>query len=239
MARIVPTKKKYGPLEVVEILSDPAAPYIVLLHGYGADCNDLVSLHQAIPLGQKVNWIFPNGHQKVELGPHMEGRAWFPISVAALQQTQTTGTPLDLSNIVPPGLGKARQYLLEMLRELNVPISRVVLGGFSQGAMLACEVTLKLAEIPAGLAILSGTPVNFVEWRKLAPEKKGFRFFQSHGQYDPVLSFEMAKDLNKMLVEAGWQGQLLGFQGQHEIPFEIVSQLGHYIRGQLGLISSK
>lgn len=223
-------RRRLGPLEVIEIQHSASAPYVVLLHGYGADFTDLAPLARAIPIGRQVNWVFPNGHLQVELGPHMQGRAWFPLRMAELEQAMAAGTGLDLSQIAPPGLKRAREGLAEMLEKLAVPLDRVVLGGFSQGGMLATDFTLRTANSPAGLAILSGTLIDADNWRQLAAKRAGLRFFQSHGMFDPVLRIESARRLNALLREAGCEGKLLEFHGQHEIPPEVLINLADYLR---------
>ena len=73
---------------------------------------------------------------------------------------------------IPEGLASARRKLMALLEvaqvETGLPMSRFLLGGFSQGAMLATDVTLRLEEAPAGLAALSGTLLCEEEWRPRA-----------------------------------------------------------------------
>ena len=101
------------------------------------------------------------------------------------------GEVVDRSQSVPEGLAEARASVIGMLGELERALapSQLVLGGFSQGAMLACDVALR-TEIPlAGLALLSGTLIAVPEWAPLAPKRKGTRALVSHGQNDPILPF--------------------------------------------------
>jgi phospholipase/carboxylesterase len=232
MARIQPRRRRIGQLDTIEIegASDDA-PTVVLFHGYGADCTDLASLGQMVQAPKGTRWIFPNGHHSVPLGPHMEGRAWFPISVADLEKSMAAGAGVDLSAIMPPGLKRARELAFDMIAKLGVPWERLVLGGFSQGAMLATELALTAEKAPAGLVILSGTLVNAPVWEQLAPKRAGLPFFQSHGVADPVLSFAMAERLERLLVQEGLRGRMLKFHGGHEIPAEVLIQLGAYLRG--------
>ncbi|MES2856956.1 MAG: esterase [Bdellovibrionota bacterium] len=230
MARAIPKKRRIGPLDVMEVAGDPAGPTVVLFHGYGADMNDLVSLASAIQAPKGTNFYFPNGHLSVPLGGHFEGRAWFPLRLAELEAAMQSGQPIDLGQVVPPGLKKARQNAFEFIKALGVPMNKVVIGGFSQGAMLATDVMLRLEEPPAGLALLSGTMMCEVEWKELVQKRKGYRFFQAHGAYDQVLQFSQAERLAKVFADAGWQGKLQRFSGAHEIPSEVLIQLGAYLR---------
>ena len=230
MARLQLRRRKIGPLETLELPGAENGPVVILFHGYGADCNDLASLTQVLKGLPGTTWIFPNGTQKVDIGPHSEGRAWFPISLAALQNAQANGEEFDFSSLQPPGLKKAREAVIEMLRDLKVPMSRVTLGGFSQGAMLATEVTLRLKEKPQALALLSGALVNAAEWRELAAQMPGFPFFQSHGLHDMVLRHSGAVKLETVFRECNWNGKLFTFNGGHEIPLEVISQLDGFLR---------
>ncbi len=226
MARIEAKRRRIGPLETLEILGDPEAPTIVIFHGYGADMNDLASLAGVIQAPKNSNWYFPNGHISIPMGDHHEGRAWFPIPLAELQ----AGATLDLSELVPPGMKRARENARAFLDKLNLDSKKLILGGFSQGAMMATDLVLHMDTPPAGLALLSGTLVNSKEWEELAKKKPGFKFFQAHGALDQVLSFANAQKLEQVLKRSGWQGQLQKFHGGHEIPSEVLIQLGSFIR---------
>jgi phospholipase/carboxylesterase len=226
MAKIEAKKRRIGPLDCMEVLGDPKAPTIVLFHGYGADMNDLVSLAGSIQAPKNSNWYFPNGPLSVPLGGHFEGRAWFPISLAEIQ----AGTTLDLSDRIPPGMKKSRENARAFIEKLGVAPSRLVIGGFSQGAMLSTDLMLHMTEPPAGLALLSGTLINKAAWEELAKAHAGFRFFQSHGARDQVLSFEHAQKLEQLFKRAGWSGSLQRFEGGHEIPSEVLIQLGAFLR---------
>lgn len=236
MSRPQAKRRRIGPLDVMEIAGDPSAPYIIYLHGYGADANDLVPLGQ-IPVAKGINWIFPNGHQTAPIGPHMEGRAWFPISISALEKSVSEGKPVDMGDIAPPGLTRARENIFEMIEKLGVPMDRIILGGFSQGAMLATDVTLQSWVAPRGLVILSGTLIDRETWKAKAARRAGFEFFQSHGINDPVLSIEGAIQLEKVLTEGGMVGKLQKFHGQHEIPSEVLIPMTTYLRKVAGKTS--
>ncbi len=230
MSRKEPRRRRLGSLEVIEVHTSDGAPYVILFHGYGADNTDLAPLASMIPVGRPVNWIFPNGHISVPLGGHYEGRAWFPLRVSELEQAMATGTGVDLTKVAPPGMKRARENVFEMFRQLKVPLDRVVLGGFSQGAMVATDVTLHGEGSPAGLILLSSTLVDAETWRSLAPKRKGLPFFQSHGTHDAVLRIEPARQLATLLRESGWEGQLNEFGGQHEIPSEVLIRVGDFLR---------
>lgn len=233
MSRPELLRKRIGHLETLELkrstAKDDGALNIVFFHGFGADMHDLAPLSGAVQAGKDTNWYFPNGPHTVPIGPHSEGRAWFPISLAELEKTIGAGA-IDLSRLTPPGLKKSRELATDFLEKLDVPMNRLVIGGFSQGAMLATDVVMNLSEPPRALVILSGTLVHSERWTRQAAQHPGYPFFQSHGVNDPVLSFAMAKRLHDLIVQAGWQGPLRAFHGGHEIPSEVLIQLGEFLR---------
>jgi phospholipase/carboxylesterase len=196
--------------------------------------NDLAPLAQVLALPEATNWVFPNGHLSVPLGPHYEGRGWFPISISELEKTMA-GKALDLGGLVPPGLDEARDHALEMIDALDVAPENLILMGFSQGGMLATDLAVRLPQAPRGLAILSGALVNGDEWARLAPAHSGLPFFQSHGLKDTILSFAGAQKLEQFLLAAGWKGQLLRFEGGHEIPPNVLASLSAYLKRRLGI----
>ena len=234
MPRIEARRRKFGHVETLFVEGSADGPTVVLMHGFGADMADLASLAGSIQAPKGTNWVFPNGHLKVATSPHTEGRGWFPISIAELERTMAGGGSIDLSTIVPPGMKKSRDLILGMIEAMKVELkltpNKMIIGGFSQGGMVATDVALHLEIPPQGLAILSGTLVNGEEWNRLAAKHSGFEFFQAHGKRDPILSFGMAQKLEAMLLANGWKGQLQAFDGAHEIPFEVLIQLGAYIR---------
>jgi phospholipase/carboxylesterase len=229
-----PQLEELGPLKVARIKGDPNAPTIILFHGYGASAYDLYPLHQVIDAPKGTNWVFPDGHLEIPIGPGYYGKAWFPIDMEALQRAMMTGSFRDFSEITPPGLDLAREKALSMLEALAIPFEKLIIGGFSQGAMLSTDIALRNEKSPRGLSILSGTLLNKDLWVELAAKKSSMTFFQSHGRADPVLGYQPAKDLNQLLRDAGMVGEFVSFPGGHEIPMEVIQGMNRYIK-QLGL----
>ncbi|TGK20763.1 esterase [Leptospira fluminis] len=219
-----------GPVQAAWIKGDPEAPYVILFHGYGANAYDLLPLYSYLDVPEGTNFLFPNGILEIPIMPGYYGRAWFPIDMEALQRAMVAGGTRDLSDRSPDGLIEARTKVEEMIERLGVPMDRIVLGGFSQGAMLATELFLCSEKKPKGLLILSGTLLDKDRWSGLAATTPGFSFFQSHGRNDPVLGYPAAKRLETLLKEAGWKGDLLAFPGGHEIPEVVLLGMNRYLK---------
>ncbi|MBI4249662.1 MAG: esterase [Elusimicrobia bacterium] len=244
----LPRRRTIGPLSVIEVAAGPEAPadrrapgtwtaggeapVIVCFHGYGADASDLAPLAEEVPVSRPVRWIFPDAPFK--LGPFIPGRMWFPVDEETLRQSQVLGKPWDLSGVRPAGLDEAQKLAGEFLDSLETAPNRLALGGFSQGSMLAVELTLRAPEPPLGLFILSGNLVDEPSMKELAPARAGTPFFQSHGRMDPLLGYEGAQKLEAALKAAGLVGELYAFAGGHAVPAEAALRLGRFLDGLFG-----
>ena len=204
-------------------------PVVVLLHGFGAPGDDLVSLWRTLRVPADTRFVFPEA--PIELGPgYMGGRAWWMLDMARMQEAIMRGDPRDPDE-VPEGLLAAREAIARMLEEVDTTLtpSRVVLGGFSQGAMVSCDVALRSDFRLAGLVLLSGTLIAASEWAGRMPARKGMHVFQSHGREDPLLPFSLAERLRDELRGAGLDVQWVPFTGGHGIPPKVLEELGEFL----------
>lgn len=227
--------RKVGTVQCLEVPcerpeDESRADTLILFHGYGADAYDLRSLSEVVTPARPTHWLFPQGILEVPIGPGWTGRAWWPVDIAALEKAAATGEPRDLADTKPEGLEKLRPRILEMIDKLQVPWNRLILGGFSQGSMLATDVFLRAPEAPKGLLIFSGALVNKDEWKELAPKRAGSRFFMSHGTHDSILSHRGAARLETLLTQAGLKGSLFTFPGAHEIPMAAIQKANEYLK---------
>jgi phospholipase/carboxylesterase len=204
---------------------------VVLLHGFGAPGTDLVGLHRQLRVPDSVRFVFPQGPLAVELGP--DARAWWMVDLIQLQAALLSGQTRDLSQSVPEGLLEARASLVALLdtleRDFDVLPGRLLLGGFSQGAMLACDVALRDERPLAGLALMSGTLIADFEWAPLMARRRGLRVVQSHGRADPLLPFALAERLRDALSAAGLDVTFVPFNGGHTITDSVLDALSELI----------
>ena len=212
--------KNIGPLRALETDGDPNRGTIVLFHGFGANAADLAALSQEIQLpgAPQPRWIFPEGILTLDGSTRAEGgpRAWWHIDAAAVEQAMATGTHRDLSGPPPEGMSEALARAREFLAEVGA--NQLVIGGFSQGAMISSHLALLMPEAPAGLLLFSGNAIDVQTLEAGAANRAGLRFFQSHGTLDPILSLTGAQRLFDIFKAAGLKGDFHEFRGVHEIP---------------------
>lgn len=222
-------KVKLGPLEVLTIKGDKEGPAFIFFHGFGADAYDLLSLQTVYQSSPRPNWFFPSGSMTVSFAQGYTGKAWFPIDFDLLYKAHQQNQFKLIDQAFPQELSASRKIAEDFIHEIDIPFSKIFLGGFSQGAMLATEIALNAFENPAGLILFSSTLVNKTHWETKAPLRKGLPFFQSHGTEDILLPYSQAKMLENLLIHAGLKGKLHSFHGGHEIPPKILQELSHFL----------
>ena len=151
-----------------------------------------------------------------------DARAWWPIDWMKLSALSRSPEGRgQLRNDVPDGLPSARRKLQGCIEALlagsGLPPERVVLGGFSQGAMLATDLTLSWEQRPAALVALSSVLLAADRWRALAPRRAGLPVIQSHGRQDPILPYSEGEALRDFLTAAGLAVEFIPFDGPHTV----------------------
>lgn len=242
-------RRELGGLTCIEVdeLSPGARPAlaVVLCHGYGAPADDLAPiggelLRTAAALREGVRFYFPAA--LLDLGPQgvPGGRAWWPIDMQRLVLAAQAGRWDELRAGVPAGLAEASERLTALIEavrgETDLPLSRIVLGGFSQGAMLATDVALRLPAPVAALCLASGSLVGEPVWAPLAARQMPLRVLMSHGRQDPILPLAGSEALRDLLVKNGHRVEFIPFDGGHTIPWPMLhafaSLLGELTAGE-------
>jgi phospholipase/carboxylesterase len=233
-----------GPLRVRATGGDDrdgrgTGPAVLLCHGYGAPGDDLVALARVIDVGPGVRWFFPEAPLSVDVGGGYAGRAWWPINMIELQTSVMRGDLRALQDRAPAGLEAARDALAAcveaLVRDEGVKPEALLVGGFSQGAMLSTDWVLGARPGVAGLCALSGTVINAARWRAdlEGGAGQGLHVWQSHGSADPILPFALAEVLREMLSRGGAHVDFTPFRGGHEIPPPALDAFGTFARRRL------
>ncbi|WP_235216900.1 alpha/beta hydrolase [Archangium violaceum] len=227
--------------QVVDGVAEGASPElaVVLCHGFGAPATDLMlpamKLVELKPeLGPKVRFVFPAAPLTQEfMGQRIP--AWFHLPEEVLMRQERNWEQFAVST--PEGLAQARRGVMSLVSALaaatKLPYGRIVLGGFSQGAMLTTDVALRLEEAPAGLCILSGTLICQDEWKQRAEKRTSLPVLQSHGRVDDILAFHQAERLNELLTTAGLPVEFLPFNGPHTIAPEVLERMAEFLHARL------
>ena len=230
---ITPTGTKCEIAGLDCIVVDPApAPFqpqtiAVLCHGFGAPGNDLVPLAPAMFQDRPaelagVRFVFPAAPIQLDPSGYYDSRAWWPIDMERLQVMIERNEFRDLRNECHDLLPVRRASVTALVRavadDAGIGLDRVVLGGFSQGSMVATDVALHLEQNLGGLLVWSGTLTNEAAWREQAPRHPGLTVVQTHGRSDPILPFGAAEWLRDLFEEFQMNYEFVPFVGEHQIP---------------------
>lgn len=199
-------------------------PVIVFLHGYGSRPEEFLSFSARTDLPPGTRFVFPYAPDSTHPPDGPEGGfMWWRF----------TGEFHDARRLSIPGMAIARRRVIELLdalqREHHVSSERIILGGFSQGAMLSMDVALHDRRPLAGVILLSGTLVDAEEWTPHMPSRRGLRVLQTHGRRDTVLPFEPAEDLALRLERAGVDVRFRPFDGEHEVTAEVSRAVADFV----------
>ncbi len=213
-------------IDTISVIGDKTETATVIFHGYGANMRDLFPLWEHWHT-DGMNWYFPNGVMPLSMGAGYEGRSWFSIDIEGLERAMREGRHRDLKDYIPAEFDATLAHIETYLGDLQKRHPKLIVGGFSQGSMLATHVALRGNVSVEALIILSG---NLVAETKMPTNAKGIPFYQSHGTSDPVLSFSGAQELERKLQQLGLKGKLESFSGGHEIPASVIKGVKSFLQ---------
>ncbi|MEX2049519.1 MAG: phospholipase [Gemmatimonadota bacterium] len=158
---------------------------LVLFHGRGTDENDLFPLLDELDPERRLHGFTPRGPLTMPPG----GAHWYVVPRVGYPDRETFASSYALGSDWLDGLG--------------FPTERTVLGGFSQGSVMAYALGLGAGRArPAAIVALSGFIPTVEGWvadltAPLPPVAIG------HGTQDPIISVEFARRDRAVLEEAG------------------------------------
>jgi phospholipase/carboxylesterase len=192
---------------------------LVLLHGRGADELDLFPLLDYFDPERRLAAATPRAPLALPPG----GWHWYAFRAVGFPDPQTFGA-------VYPAAG---EWLDSFLAERGLEHDRLVLGGFSQGAVMSYALGLGAGRPrPAALVALSG----------FVPTVPGFELDLSpplppvaigHGTLDPVIGVEFGRAARDLLRDAGADVTYHESPVPHTIDPELARELPSWIERRL------
>jgi phospholipase/carboxylesterase len=162
---------------------------LVLLHGRGADEHDLLPLADVLDPEHRLHVLSPRGPLSLPPGGHH----WYVV--------ERVGYP------DPETFKRTYQTLDQCLRALSdrtgVAPERTVLGGFSQGSVMAYALSLGRGRpTPAGVLALSGFIPSVPGFDLELEGREGLPVAIGHGSFDPVIPVGFAHEAEQRLTAA-------------------------------------
>lgn len=164
---------------------------LVLCHGRGSDEHDLLPLADVIDPEARLHAVAPRGPLRL---PGSPGYHWYVVP--------RVGHP------DPPTFAASRAALAALHDELwartGLSPGQTVLGGFSQGTVMSYAMGFDPGRpAVAGILAFSGFIPTVPGWEPDLAGRPGTLVFISHGQGDPVISVEFARNARRRLTAAG------------------------------------
>jgi phospholipase/carboxylesterase len=196
-------------------------PSLVLMHGYGSRAEQWLQFEHVLEVPNDGRMVFLQGPLR---GPLSGGRGWWWLNIEG-HIPEGRRLP-DFSTANPGGIKVASRLVRDYLETIDGPI---VLGGFSQGAMLSGEIAFQTDQELAGLILLGGTTVNEAGWAELFPKRRDLPVFIAHGRHDGVLPFDIAERFANKLKAAGLDVTWVPFDGEHNIPPTVIGAMNTFL----------
>ena len=184
-----------------------AEPWLlVLMHGVGSNEQDMFGLAPYIP--ETIHVVSLRAPYR--MGPN--ANAWFEFGV----NPDGSRTIDEEQEIASRAL--VVQTVEALTRQLNVPASRVIVGGFSQGGIMSLSVLLTKPELVAGAMALHSRLLPEV-LSQIAPASAfaGKQLWVSQGLQDNVIPVANGHFIVKQVEPLGLNLTYREFEGAHEI----------------------
>ena len=177
--------KSFGPLSGVftaPARGGEASSLILVMHGWGADANDLADL--AYPMSLRfpgAAFFVPNAPEPCSMNPM--GRQWFDLA-------DSSAGPVAAGLLIEQSVAAA-------IDELGLEMAAVALTGFSQGGMMSLHCGLRMTPRPAAVVSFSGALLSD---EGIAAETGHPSVLLVHGTDDQVVPFAMMQAANAALL---------------------------------------
>lgn len=208
-------------------LKGPARKLVVLIHGYGADGDDLIELgaqwRNALP---DAAFAAPHAPSMIPgFPPGMGGgRQWFALdaydpNLLRRDPHQTAAIYAAMQRAAEQVAPALEQFLDTELKRYNLKPGDLALVGFSQGTMMALHVGLRRDPAPAAILGYSGALLGGAGLEKQIRSRPPILLI--HGDADEIVPIEAMHAALNALNAAGCPAR-----------FHVSRGLGHGIDGQ-------
>ncbi len=185
---------------------------LVLFHGRGADEYDLLGLLDALDPERRLDGFCPRAPLTLPPG----GAHWYVVPRVGYPDPESFAQ----------GYAAAAGFVD------SLPHERVVVGGFSQGAVMSFAVGLGRGRPrPAAIVAFSGF-IPEVEGWELDSEAPFPPIALAHGTYDPIIPVEFAHRARAQLEAAGAEVLYRESPLQHQIDPQVLAELRPWLRTQ-------
>ena len=190
-------------------------PMVILIHGRGADMNDLADLAPMFDSAPGCRFVFPNAPKPFEPMPGMSiGWTWFD------------GWP-PIHESVVESRAEMLRFLDEITEKYPTPEGKLIVAGFSQGALMALDSGLRTKQKLAGIIAMSGGLYE-QELVDLSVHKT-LPILIAHGSQDDVVPVNYARRARTLLEGAGLDVEYHEYPMSHQVAMEEAEDVKGFI----------
>ncbi len=202
-------------------------PLLLLLHGFGANEDDLFSLAPYLD----ERFLVISVRAPVTLGPM--SYAWFNLGFTPEGIVVDPAEVEEARRVIPV-------FVEEAVRHYQADPARVYLMGFSQGAMMSLGVALTMPGIAAGVVAMSGRLMPQTVDR--IPDRDALLdlpIFLAHGTRDMVLPIGHGRDARTRLAALPVDLAYHEYDMAHEVSVEELNDIAAWLTRQLDRSASQ
>jgi phospholipase/carboxylesterase len=221
-----PTTREAIAMKLVHAIYEPAGegpfPTIFAMHGWGSNAMDLHGIAPYIANGQFLV-ICPQGAIAVEIGA-VNGYGWY--------QTKLGAQPDEAK--VDDAVGQLAGFINEACQRYPVDRSKIVAVGFSQGGMMAHNLTVRWPERFAALVGIGTAFPDFLTDR--ATKREAYEKLPTlieHGRADEAISMSRARKSIEKLRGLGFPVTFRDYDCGHEVAADGVRDMSAFLTEQV------
>jgi phospholipase/carboxylesterase len=196
-----------------------AAPVLILLHGRGANEEDLLGLAEY--LDERLFIVSARAPFAFQFGG---GYTWYDLEEVGKPEPAMFRT----------SYAKVRQFVEDVGKGYPVDRSRIFLGGFSMGTVMSLAIGLTEPSAVHGVVANSGYVPEDTDLRFAWDEVRGKPFFVTHGTYDPVIPVSFGRRTKELLEKAHATLTYREYDMGHQISEESLNDLMTWISSHIG-----
>lgn len=219
-------------LQTVEHLTSKYPAWSVIwLHGLGADGNDFAPIVPELvkPGWPGIRFVFPHAPVRpVSINNGAVMRAWYDIVSADIdKRADEAGIRESMAEL---------DALINRERDRGIPLSRILLAGFSQGGAVVLAHMLRRKVPVAGVMALSTyLPLGANNTDEAASEAKATPVFMAHGKFDPVVPLALGELSRQQLQTLGFTVDFKTYPMQHNVCADEIRDMAQWLDARFAI----
>ncbi len=213
-------------LDTLEIETGPSPKRtVIVLHGLGDSGHGFAPIAKELDLSAvgAVRFVLPHAPERpVTINGGYVMRAWYDILGNDLARREDEAGLRESQALI--------EALIAVEKQRGVPVSHIVIVGFSQGCAMALLAGLRHGERLAGVAGLSGyLPLAASTATERSAANRDVPLFLAHGTQDPVVPFASGVASRDALAALGHAVEWHDYPMPHSVCAEEIGDLNRWL----------